>query len=156
MTTSRGSSSIDEPKWAAPAMSVAAAKRHVYDSRPVDEHVVVYIDRYYDDPWHAPQPWSRRCRLPGERQWSATTGGTADKNAEAEFDTVEEAIAWGRKRAEIVLVRLGSEAEACYSAGRRDATWYTDGTGWQFPRWPPSSWPEYNGYPEPGWPQFSE
>ena len=106
-------------------MSVAAAKRHVYDSRPVDEHVVVYIDR-------------------------------SDKNAEAEFDTVEEAIAWGRKRAEIVLVRLGSEAEACYSAGRRDATWYTDGTGWQFPRWPPSSWPEYNGYPEPGWPQFSE
>jgi hypothetical protein len=75
---------------------------------------------------------------------------------EAEFDTVEEAIVWGRQRAEVVLVRLGGEIEACYSAGRRQAHDKTDGTGWPFPVWPPSTWPNYSGPPEPGWPEFFE
>jgi hypothetical protein len=123
----------------------------------MDEQAVVYIDRRYDDPWDdTPQPWSRRRREPGERPWTASTGGTAEFDEEAEFDSVEEAIAWGRQRAEVVLVRLGGDIEACYSAGRRQAHCNTDGTGWPFPVWPPSDWPDYTGPPEPGWPEFFE
>jgi hypothetical protein len=102
------------------------------------------------------QPWRRQRRLPDEREWYATTGGTAEVDAEAEFDSVEDAIAWGRKRAEIVLVRLGGDVEAHYSAGSRAATWLVDGSGWPFPHWPPSSWPNYAGPPEPGWPEYFE
>jgi hypothetical protein len=41
-----------------------------------------------------------------------------------------------------------------YSAGTRHAAAREDGTGWQFPLWPPSSWPSYAGPPEPGWPEY--
>ena len=122
----------------------------------MDEHAVVYIDRLYDDPWDAPQPWQRLRREVGERPWVATTGGTGGVDAEGSFDTVEAAIAWALGIADVVLVRLGSSVEACYSAGCRDATWFTDGTGGRFPPWPPSTWPDYHGPPEPGWPHFVE
>jgi hypothetical protein len=79
------------------------------------------------------QPWLRRRREPNEREWSATTGGTAALDEDAEFDSVEDAIRWGRERADVVLVRLGGDIEACYSAGSRPATGYVDGSGWPFP-----------------------
>lgn len=117
---------------------------------------MIYIDRYYDDAWDAQQPWPRRRREPGGPRWTATTGGTAELDADGQFDAVDDAIAWGRERAEVLLVRLGGSVEACYSAGRRHATRFTDGTGWQFPAWPPATWPDYDGPPEPGWPEFVE
>lgn len=40
----------------------------------------------------------------------------------ASFDDVEDAIAWGRERPPIVLVRLGSTEAGVYSAGERRAT----------------------------------
>jgi len=112
---------------------------------------VVYIDRCYEDDYDVPQQWIRRRRGPGQLEWVATTGGTAEVEEEAEFDSVKQAIAWGRERADMVLVRLGSDPEAVYSAGRDHAAWRTDGSGWRFPLWPPISWPEYQGPPEPGW-----
>jgi hypothetical protein len=115
---------------------------------------IVYIDRSYDDPWETEQPWLRRRREPVEGEWSTSMGGTAEVDEEAEFATVDEAIAWGRERADVVLVRLGSDVEACYSAGARTATWFVDGSGWPFPPWPPAGWPDYHGPPEPGWPSF--
>lgn len=112
----------------------------------------VFIDRRYDDPWLAPQPWSRLTRDPGEPEWTASTGGTVELDEQGGFATVEEAVAWGRARAELVLVRLGGDVEAVYSAGSRPATWSFDG-GWPFPPWPPATWPDYRGPPEPGWPE---
>ena len=122
----------------------------------MDEDAVVYIDRYYDDSWDDPQPWPRPRRDPGGAEWTATTGSTAKLDAEGDFHAVEDAIAWGRERAEVVLVRLGSSVEACYSAGHRDATLNADGTGWPFPPWPPAKWPDYDGPPEPAWPDWFE
>jgi hypothetical protein len=58
----------------------------------------VYIDRRHDDPFDEQQPWLRRRREPNEREWSATTGGTAAFDGDAEFDAVEHAIRWGRER----------------------------------------------------------
>ncbi len=81
-------------------------------------------------------------------------GGTTSVDEEAEFESADEAIAWGRERAGLVLVRLGYSAEAMYSAGERHAAWFIDGSGWRFPLWPPASWPDYTGPPEPGWPEF--
>jgi len=118
--------------------------------------VPVYINRRYSDSWQAEQPWPRERRAPNEREWHATTGGTEDPDEESEFDSVDDAIHCGRKRADVVLVRLGGDFEAHYSAGSRVATLNTDGTGWPFPIWPPSSWPEYVGPPEPGWPELFE
>jgi hypothetical protein len=118
----------------------------------MSEEPVVYIDRLYDDPFDRPQPWRRRRRDASDHhEWTAATGGTAGLDEESGFDAVDEAIAWGRERAEVILVRLGSDLEAIYSAGRRHATENTDGSGWQFPPWPPASWPAYSGPPEPGW-----
>jgi hypothetical protein len=122
----------------------------------VAEEAVVYISRRYEDSWDEEQPWPRERRLPDELEWHATTGGTAEVDAEAEFDSVDEAITWGRERAQIVLVKLGGDVEAIYSAGSRPATWNVDGSGWPFPPWPPSSWPDYAGPPEPGWPEYFE
>lgn len=115
---------------------------------------IVYIDRRYDDPWEAEQPWLRSQREPDEAEWFASTGGTGEVDEEAEFATVEEAIAWGRERADVLLVRLGGDIEACYSAGSRSATRFVDGSGWPFPAWPPVDWPDYRGPPEPDWPRF--
>ena len=125
----------------------------------MSEEPVVYIARRYGDEWEddRPQPWFRERRAPGEAEWSATTGGTAEIDEDATFDTVDAAIAWGRERAEIVLVKLGGDVDAVYSAGRRAARWSTvDENSWPFPPWPPKSWPDYAGPPEPGWPDFYE
>jgi hypothetical protein len=120
----------------------------------VPDNPIVYIDRRYDDPFDEEPPWLRRRREPNEREWSATTGGTAAFDEDAEFEAVEDAIRWARERAEVVLVRLGGDIEACYSAGSRPATEHVDGSGWPFPPWPPSTWPDYKGPPEPNWPEY--
>jgi hypothetical protein len=114
----------------------------------------VYIDRLYDDDLDGPQPWPRLRRWPDDpvEEWVAYCE-YGDRSEEACFDRVEEAIAWGRARAEVVFVRLGATNDAAYSAGSRPATTFSDGSGWRFPQWPPASWPDYAGPPEPGWPE---
>jgi hypothetical protein len=125
-----------------------------YYPSTLDDCPTVYIDRYYDDPPDGTQPWRRLRCYADEPAWTASTGGTTDIDETAEFHSVDDAIRWARQRAEIVLVRLGSDVEADYSAGVRPATWFLDGTGWPFPLWPPAEWPDYRGPPEPGWPPF--
>jgi hypothetical protein len=121
----------------------------------VEQDAIVYIDKLYDDPWdETRQPWLRPRRLNEKGPWIATTGGTASLDEDGAFETVDEAIAWANERADVVLVRLGGDVDAAYSAGRRHATWLSDGPGWRFPPWPPASWPDYGGPPEPGWPRF--
>jgi hypothetical protein len=96
-----------------------------------DDIVIAYID---------PEPgdWDGSRWLAGPR-WSATTGGPA---AVLEwFDSVDEAIVWGRERAPIVLVRLTGREEDCYSAGRVRAYQYLDGSGEAYPQWPPPDSP---------------
>jgi len=50
------------------------------------------------------------------------------------FDNVQDAVAWGRARARLVLVRLGPSDQDMYSAGEARA--YRD-TNDPFPDWPP-------------------
>lgn len=61
------------------------------------------------------------------------------------FDDVDEAIAWGRERAPMVLVRLGTTEAGVYSAGERRATRELpefSGTDLiPYPEWPPADWP---------------
>jgi hypothetical protein len=108
---------------------------------------IAYIDRIYDDPeYPAPQPWPRRRRwFADESEWQAACErGTAETFEEAGFDAAEEAIAWGRERAEIVIVRLGSTEDTFYSAGTRRANQRVDGLGMDYLEWPPDNWPEYD------------
>lgn len=60
-------------------------------------------------------------------------------------DDVDEAIAWGRKRAPLVLVRVGPTEDDFYSAGERVATRELPELGGTdltpYPEWPPSWWP---------------
>ena len=79
-----------------------------------------------------------------------------DGSFEREFETVDTALTWARERAPVVLVRLGGDIEAVYSAGEIRATENTDGSGWPFPPWPPASWPRCDGPPEPDWPRYEE
>lgn len=71
----------------------------------------------------------------------------------ADFDDVDEAIAWARERASLVLVRLGPTEASIYSAGERRATREllefggTDLT--PHPEWPPSDWPNTSVPPLP-------
>jgi hypothetical protein len=95
----------------------------------MDDVPTVFITHLYDDGLDDPQPWSRPRRSADERPWTATAGGTTLVSEEASFDSVEEAIVWGRERAKLVLVRLGSSVEASYSAGSRHATSMLDGSG---------------------------
>jgi hypothetical protein len=100
----------------------------------------VFIDRYYDEPDDVEPPWPRWQRWSGDPIW----GGHCeykDHSEEAEFDTVDEAIAWGRARAERVFVRLGSSISTFYAAG----TEQTEIEGKPLPAWPPENWPDYLG-----------
>ena len=98
---------------------------------------IVYIDDL-EGTW-------KRARAPSQARFQAAceTGVAAD-NEEAEFEDVDEAISWGRERAEIVLVRLGPTEDEMYSAGSRQATLElrefggTDLT--PFAPWPPPGW----------------
>ena len=117
---------------------------------------VVYIDRTYEDQTETPQPWDRWRRSPGEREWLAASDTPTGVENSPGFDDVKDAITWGMAHAEVVLVRLGSSTDAWYSAGTQDAAvpLYDPGAPvkWRFPSWPPSSWPDYAGPPEQGWP----
>jgi hypothetical protein len=67
-----------------------------------------------------------------------------DPVVNAEFENVEDAIAWANERAPMVLVRLGSTEDKVYSTGERQATRElaefggTDLT--PYPNWPPDDW----------------
>jgi hypothetical protein len=52
----------------------------------VAETPVVYISRRYEDSYAEEQPWLRERREPDSREWYATTGGTAEPDAEAELE----------------------------------------------------------------------
>jgi hypothetical protein len=60
------------------------------------------------------------------------------------WDDIDEAIAWGRARAPLVIVQLGSSEEDTYSAGERRATRELPEYGGTdltpCPEWPPSDW----------------
>ena len=114
----------------------------------MEDQPIAYIDRIYDDPeFPVPQPWPRRRRwFPDEPEWQAACDrGTRETFEEAGFDAVEDALAWARQRAEIVLVRLGSIEETFYSAGAVRANEYVDGSGADYLEWPPDNWPDYKG-----------
>jgi hypothetical protein len=53
----------------------------------------------------------------------------------AYFRTVEDAIAWGRERSRVVLVRLGSGADETYFSAGDAPGFRTEGT--PMPVWPP-------------------
>jgi hypothetical protein len=59
----------------------------------------------------------------------------------AEFENVDDAIAWARERAPMVLVRLGPTEDKVYSAGERRATRDLPEHGGAdlrpYPEWPP-------------------
>jgi hypothetical protein len=46
------------------------------------------------------------------------------------WDNVDDALAWARKRAPVVILRIGSDEQQIYSAGDRDPT------DEPLPRWP--------------------
>jgi hypothetical protein len=111
------------------------------------EHRFVLIDHHYDDDLDSDEqpPWPRLPRWPDDPSgWIARCeyGGSSETVVFAEVD---DAIAWGRERAEIVLVRLGTSYDTWYSAGAVAATQKTDGTGKAFLLWPPDRWPDYQG-----------
>jgi hypothetical protein len=60
------------------------------------------------------------------------------------FEDADEALAWARERAPLVLVRLGSTEDEVYSAGERLATRELPEYGGidltPYPVWPPTGW----------------
>jgi len=58
-----------------------------------------------------------------------------------EVTGADEAIAWGRARADRVLIRLGHTEETQFSAGHVPLSEQMDGSGRPFPRWPPETVP---------------
>jgi hypothetical protein len=115
---------------------------------------IVYIDRLYADHQDSQQPWPRRRSLHSEPGWEAVCDYGDHYERETRFTRIGDAIAWGRRRSNIVLVRLGTSIEAMYTAGRIEAIEDVDGVPWPFPPWPPKNWPNYAGPPEPDWPAY--
>jgi hypothetical protein len=109
------------------------------ESRPA----IAFIDRWYDDGFDGHQPWPRR------RRWTADDpyweGYSEVDDETARFDSVGDAIEWGRAHAKIVFVRLGSADDSFYSAGVVRAYEHLDGSGRAYPDWPPDNWPDYRG-----------
>lgn len=97
---------------------------------------IVYIDDLDSRP-----AWTRN---PREPRWDATCDDDVGGVERAGFDDVDDAIAWGRERAEIVLVRLGPTEDEAYSAGSRQATHELPERGGTdltpFAPWPPPGW----------------
>ena len=121
---------------------------------PVTLPPIVYIDRRYLEAEGTGKRWPRLSRRIDEPEWEAWCDKGGGGLEGPKFRSVDEAIAWGREHADVVLVRLGTEIDAAYSAGSVHAAERADRTGWAFPPWPPSSWPDYNGPPEEGWPEY--
>jgi hypothetical protein len=68
--------------------------------------------------------------------------------------SAESAIAWGRERADFVLIRLGHGAGTYFSAGVRDPPVDDESPEpqWPAPRWPPAAEPEEGWWNPPGKP----
>lgn len=108
------------------------------------EKAIAWIHRLYDDPLTGAQPWPRRRRWsPDEQEWQAHCEGESVE--EAQFASIDDALAWARERAATVIVALGSSEETFYSAGRARANEYVDGSGDDYLEWPPDNWPKYRG-----------
>ena len=108
------------------------------------ETAIVWIHRLYDDRLTGPQPWPRRRRWrPDEQEWQAHCEGESVE--QAEFASVEDALAWARERARTVIVALGGTEDTFYSAGEVRANEYVDGSGKDYLEWPPDNWPDYRG-----------
>jgi hypothetical protein len=97
---------------------------------------VVFVARRFDDP-----------RLAEPSGWEASVfhAGVLRPVEEAVFSDIDEAIAWGRQRAEVVWVQLGGSWDTHYSAGSVHVHQWADGSGAPFPIWPPDNWPDYKG-----------
>jgi hypothetical protein len=101
-----------------------------------DRPPIAFVDRFYDDPpFPASQPWPRMRRdSPDEPELTASvdpggSGTSIGDFEEAAFESAEEAIAWARKRAALVVVRLGTIDQTYYTAGEVQLTTRVDGTG---------------------------
>ena len=70
------------------------------------------------------------------------------KYVEAGFRTFEDAIAWGRQRSPLILVRLGPTEDTYYSAGEkvvtRDVPEYAGADLTPYTEWPPPTWTPRN------------
>lgn len=102
-----------------------ARRAHVCDPQPVpDREGIVYISRDIGEAgqsfvghWERGDPPKMLEEGPG-------------------WDDPEHAIAWGRERADRVLIRLGDDETSIYSAGLVRLTRYVDGSGDPYPEWP--------------------
>ena len=91
-------------------------------------------------------PWAR---LPGDPpfsgHWEAEEPTPHLVEEGPGWEDPEEAIAWGRERAPLVLVLLGPREDSVYSAGERQATRELPEYGGTdltpYPDWPPSERP---------------
>jgi hypothetical protein len=102
---------------------------------------VVYIDP------EEPQGNSGLYGGPGvTATWEVEQGGP--KYVEAVFRTFEDAIAWGRERSPLVLVRLGPTEDTYYSAGENVVTRELPEHGGAgvtpYAEWPPPAWTPRN------------
>ncbi len=115
---------------------------------PVQEPAIAIVDRYYDiEPeWSAlPREWYGDVE-PAE--WSVYIEPPLNPDVKLDlhwFDDVEAALGFAREHAAIVLVRLGSREDTIYSAGSVRANQFVDGSGLDYPEWPPDGWPDYRG-----------
>jgi hypothetical protein len=85
-----------------------------------DDGGIVYITREpdLDDAPYYRDPYSIEGRFTGHREHQ--DGSFAEASPVEAWNDVEEAIAWGRSRAPIVIVRLGGTRDTMYSAGEID------------------------------------
>ena len=118
-------------RWTALKLKLLRAKRGI-----------VYVTKE-----HPRGDW-RRDPLDGDYRthWELDEGGFVTGPSS---DDIEEAIAWARKRARLVLVRLGSTDDNYYSAGERTVTRELPELGGTdltpYPDWPPPGWPGRHG-----------
>jgi hypothetical protein len=65
--------------------------------------------------------------------------GNADDSLEdVDFDGADAAIAWGRERSDVVLIRLGNRGDTYFSAGAKHVI---DDEAESLPLWPPEAPP---------------
>jgi hypothetical protein len=81
-------------------------------------------------------PGSSRFRV----SWQDEDEDEDDTLEDAEIDTAEAAIAWGRKRASVVWIRLGHRGDTYFSAGDEHPA-DDDPDNEPVPHWPPASPP---------------
>ncbi len=104
--------------------------------RPVEKRGIVFVDK------RPPlEHWARSSAEPDYSSYWEIPGPEPGVDG-PDTDDIEEAIRWGRERADLVLVRLGPDEDDYYSAGERQVTRFVDASGRVYPPWPPAWWPD--------------